>query len=110
MLISPKLVSSVSVPITELLPERRCIIDWCFQMSYDLPYKLSSFYNIPIWPGKHSKKPAKRDLSSFLLGSLNNWSMFDKYNTSRYEGRHPSDFTAGELYQSIEDFLVRLVV
>lgn len=91
----------------ELLPDRRCIIDWCFQMSYDLPYKLSSFYNIPIWPGKHSPKTRKRDLNSIVLESLNNWSKFEKYNTTIQLGRHPSDFTAGELYQGLEDFLVR---
>ncbi|KNC21724.1 hypothetical protein FF38_03978 [Lucilia cuprina] len=100
------LVSSVSVPILELLPDRRCIVDWCFQMSYDLPYKLSSFYNIPIWPGKHGTKTRKRDINSFMLDPFNSWSIFEKYNTTKNQGRHPSDFTAGELYQSIEDFLV----
>ncbi|KAM7364092.1 uncharacterized protein ACRADG_000743 [Cochliomyia hominivorax] len=100
------LVSSVSVPIMELLPDRRCIVDWCFQMTYELPYKLSSFYNIPIWPGKHSPKTRKRDTNSVFLDSLNNWYIFEKYNINKYKGLHPSDFTAEELYKSIEDFLV----
>uniref|UniRef100_A0A1B0GDQ6 Uncharacterized protein n=1 Tax=Glossina morsitans morsitans TaxID=37546 RepID=A0A1B0GDQ6_GLOMM len=96
------LIASVSVPITELFPERRLFIDWCFQMSYDLPHSLSSFYNVPIWPNRQNSKHQKRE-SSFLNQTL--WSPWEKYNALTFTKRHPSDFTANELYQGIEDIL-----
>ncbi|XP_005188037.1 uncharacterized protein LOC101887415 [Musca domestica] len=103
------LVASVSVPVTEYLPERRFIVDWCFQMSYDMPYQLSSFYNIPIWPGKHSPiKGRKRSIVPSNAWSLeHHWNSIGALDNSTAVGRrHPSDFTAGELYRSIEDLLV----
>ncbi|XP_073820058.1 uncharacterized protein [Musca autumnalis] len=104
------LVASVSVPVTEYLPERRILIDWCFQMSYDLPYQLSSFYNIPIWPGKHSPiKSRKRSIGTNISWPIeNHWKAIEKlHNTTSIDySRHPSDFTAGELYQSIEELLI----
>ncbi|XP_061400296.1 uncharacterized protein LOC133336019 [Musca vetustissima] len=103
------LVASVSVPVTEYLPDRRVIIDWCFQMAYDLPYQLSSFYNIPIWPGKHSPvKNPKRSIANDNVSSIgNHWHSIEAINnTTTFGSRHPSDFTAGELYRSIEDLLV----
>ncbi|KAL9887750.1 uncharacterized protein ACN2A1_009852 isoform 1-T1 [Glossina fuscipes fuscipes] len=95
-------IASVSVPITELLPERSLFIDWCFQMSYDLPHSLSSFYNVPIWPSKQNSKHQKRE-SSFRNQTL--WSPWEKYNMLTFTKRHPNDFTANELYQGIEDIM-----
>ncbi|XP_075144979.1 uncharacterized protein LOC142220017 [Haematobia irritans] len=100
------LVASVSVPVTEFFPERRILIDWCFQMGYDMPHQLSSFYNIPIWPGKHSPKYRRRSIISDPWPENNHWKSLEAYNTSSSLGMHPSDFSAGELYQSLEDLLV----
>uniref|UniRef100_A0A1A9WLQ2 Uncharacterized protein n=1 Tax=Glossina brevipalpis TaxID=37001 RepID=A0A1A9WLQ2_9MUSC len=93
------LIASISVPITELLPERSFFIDWCFQMSYDLPHSLSSFYNTPIWPDRKKSKHQKRETN------VMNQTLWDKYNTITFAKRHPSDFTIEELYQGIENIL-----
>ncbi|XP_030572163.1 uncharacterized protein LOC115770866 [Drosophila novamexicana] len=93
------LTSSVSVPIAEFYPERRILIDWCFAISYDLPSDLSSFYSIPIWPG-FANYQTKRELPRTDNNEL---SLYAKYGYNALTQTHPKDFSAGELYASIED-------
>ncbi|XP_037942799.1 uncharacterized protein LOC119675665 [Teleopsis dalmanni] len=97
------LTASVSVPVTELLPERKLIIDWCFNMGYDLPYTVAQFYNIPIWPGFQNPK-SKREIQEKSVTKLQK--LYGKYDKKTDANRHPNDFSAGELYQGIEDYLV----
>lgn len=98
-----QLTSSVSVPIEELFPERRLIFDWCFQMNYDLPNNPKSFYTVPIWP---SKNVGKRDLAANEPNATQ-ISLYEKYDRKTDANRHVNDFSAGELYQGIEDLFVR---
>ncbi|XP_013110044.2 uncharacterized protein LOC106088882 [Stomoxys calcitrans] len=71
-----------------------------------MPYQLSSFYNIPIWPGKHSPINRKRSLPSHPWPEPKHWKALAHYNATFSGGMHPSDFSAGELYQSLEDLLL----
>ncbi|KAH8414055.1 hypothetical protein KR222_003773, partial [Zaprionus bogoriensis] len=96
-----KLTSSVSVPIAEFYPERRILIDWCFAVSYDLPYNLTSFYSIPIWPG-FANYQTKRELPR---NEHSRPSFYAKYGYNELTQTHPKDFSAGELYMAIEDAL-----
>ncbi|KAL7730878.1 hypothetical protein ACLKA6_003632 [Drosophila palustris] len=95
------LTSSVSVPVAEFFPERRILVDWCFAISYDLPHNLSSFYSIPIWPGFANYK-AKREVPRI---DHNDVSFYAKYGYDASTQTHPKDFSAGELYATIEDTL-----
>ncbi|XP_017873065.1 PREDICTED: uncharacterized protein LOC108620644 [Drosophila arizonae] len=95
------LTSSVSVPVTEFYPERRILVDWCFAISYNLPFNLSSFYSIPIWPGfanYHTKREVPRTLPNELQ-------LYEKYGYNALTQIHPKDLSAGQLYSSIEDAL-----
>lgn len=87
------------MPIAEFYPERRILIDWCFAISYDLPSDLSSFYSIPIWPG-FANYQTKRELPRTDNNEL---SLYAKYGYNALTQTHPKDFSAGELYASIED-------
>ncbi|EDV92523.1 uncharacterized protein LOC6564108 [Drosophila grimshawi] len=95
------LTSSISVPVAEFFPERRILVDWCFAISYDLPHNLSSFYSIPIWPGFANYK-TKRELAR---NDYNDRKIYEKYGYNSLIQTHPKDFSAGELYASIEDAL-----
>ncbi|XP_034114823.1 uncharacterized protein LOC117574895 [Drosophila albomicans] len=95
------LTYSVSVPVAEYYPERRILIDWCFAVSYSLPYNLTSFYSIPIWPGFANYK-TKRDV---LQTDETDVSFYTKYGYNTNAATHPKDFSAGQLYAAIEDSL-----
>ncbi|XP_026845454.1 uncharacterized protein LOC113566005 [Drosophila persimilis] len=95
------LTLSVSTPIAELYPERRILIDWCFAISYNYPYKLSEFYSIPIWPGFANNK-AKRHVPQLEETDAN---FYTKYGHDVLSGIHPKDFSAAELYAFLEDTL-----
>ncbi|KAH8336355.1 uncharacterized protein [Drosophila kikkawai] len=93
-----QITSSLSVPV--VIPDRKLFWDWGLQMNYALPAQPSSFYAATIWPDEFSRR-GKRQLRN---------------ETAKYlpaEGRrgvtsmHPSDFTAGELYESLESMLAR---
>ena len=99
------MVASVSVPVTEYLPDRRIIMDWCFNTQFNFPSKLSSFYSVPIWPVKKTK----RQVNS-LFNDTEIQTQHQKYTSSLRANKHPRDFTAGELYQNIEDFLSRYLL
>ncbi|XP_023161869.2 uncharacterized protein LOC111593383 [Drosophila hydei] len=95
------LTSSVSIPVAEYYPERRILVDWCFAIAYDLPFNLSSFYSVPIWPGfanYHTKREVPRI-------SHNDIGLYEKYGYNALAQMHPKDLSAGELYASIEDAL-----
>ncbi|KAM8705710.1 hypothetical protein ACLKA7_010070 [Drosophila subpalustris] len=80
----PGLTSSVSVPVAEFFPERRILVD-C----------------IPIWPGFANYK-AKREVPRT---AHNDVSFYAKYGYDASTQTHPKDFSAGELYATIEDTL-----
>lgn len=75
-------MGSVSVPITDLPPDRKVSFDWGIQMNYDMPFNVSSFYMVPIWATNGSR--------SLLI------------NSPRV---HKYDFTARELYEGLENML-----
>lgn len=92
-----QITAAVSVPL-ELSHDRKFFCDWGFQQNYNLPWNSSNFYNIPIWPGlKDGKVRSRRDLFEDIES---------KYGVGK-NGIHPSDFTAGELYEALENQLVR---
>lgn len=97
MLVYHQITAAFSVPI-ELSHDRKFFFDWGFQQNYDLPWNSSNFYNIPIWPGlKDGKFRQRRDQFENIK---------TKYGAGE-SGVHPNDFTAGELYEALENLLVR---
>ncbi|TDG52207.1 hypothetical protein AWZ03_001488 [Drosophila navojoa] len=89
-----QLTSSMSVPID--LPNRRVFMDLGFQMNYNLPFDLLSFYNPTIWPNAYERR---RRRESYNFTSAANEVVVAE------SGIHPKDFTAGELYAGIERLL-----
>ncbi|XP_030376317.1 uncharacterized protein LOC115625417 [Scaptodrosophila lebanonensis] len=102
---SMSLTSSVSIPVHAFYPDRRILIDWCFSVGYDLPNSLSSFYNIPIWPGFANLPQTQAQTKRELPRNKTEFEMYAKYGRDGLAQMHPQDFSAGELYEAIEDFL-----
>ncbi|XP_022211676.2 uncharacterized protein LOC111066990 [Drosophila obscura] len=87
-----QITSSISIPLD--LPTRtKVFMDLGFQMNYNLPNLLSSFYNSTIWADELSRRH-KRQLDNRIEAGLGVESAL-----------HPSDFTAGELYEGLEHML-----
>ncbi|XP_067619953.1 uncharacterized protein [Eurosta solidaginis] len=103
-----QLTASISVPVVDLAPNRKINWDWGLQMNYNLPYNLASFYNVPIWP-KNKRNIENEHARRFDRGSAKYWENFgsnETVTTSTDDGsRHRFDFTAGELYRSLERLL-----
>ncbi|XP_016944497.4 uncharacterized protein [Drosophila suzukii] len=89
-----QVTSSLSVPV--VIPDRKLFWDWGIQMNYALPAQPSSFYAATIWPDEFSRR-GRRHLRNETA----------KYLPGGVSTIHPSDFTAGELYESLENMLVR---
>lgn len=86
--------------------------DWGFQMNYDLPVNLGQFFNAPIWGEAFDDYRKRRDLLEAQYPDNQNnktvWENSEKYYADDLNsGKHPSDFTAGELYHSLENLLLR---
>lgn len=77
-------------------------------MNYDLPFNLKQFYNAPIWPDKFDERK-RRGIEFQTESNVTSWHNSElKYENAEVgSGKHPSDFTAGELYHSFENLLVR---
>lgn len=89
-----QVTASLSVPI--VLPYRKLFWDWGLQMNYDVPSKPSSFYDATIWADEFARRD-KRQLRNET----------QKYLNPMLGNMHPGDFTAGELYESVESMLTR---
>lgn len=89
-----QVTASLSVPI--VLPYRKLFWDWGLQMNYDVPSKPSSFYDATIWADEFARRD-KRQLRNET----------QKYVNPMLGSLHPGDFTAGELYESVESMLTR---
>ncbi|XP_029409133.2 uncharacterized protein LOC115066652 [Bactrocera dorsalis] len=107
-----QITGSISYPIIGLPMHRSFYFDWGFQMNYDFPYNLASFYNAPIW------KLEKRDVNNDRSRDPRDFSKlnFHGVETLEYHGlfknwldaskdRHFFDFTAGELYNALESLI-----
>ncbi|XP_030572164.1 uncharacterized protein LOC115770867 [Drosophila novamexicana] len=89
-----QVTAALSVPI--VIPQRKLFWDWGLQMNYAMPSKPSSFYAAAIWPdefARRDKRQLRNETQKYMPVDLNNM--------------HPSDLTAGELYMSIENMLIR---
>ncbi|KAH8414080.1 hypothetical protein KR222_005307 [Zaprionus bogoriensis] len=87
-----QITSSMSVPID--IPDRRKVfMDLGFQMNYNLPFDLASFYNPTIWSNALERR-SRRNPYNFTGEA--------KQLLEIENGVHPSDFTAGELYAGLE--------
>lgn len=80
-------------------------------MNYDLPSDLSSFYNAPIWKldKRDTNNPEARAFSEVNLNNLETLpydSIFKNWLDPSND-RHFFDFTAGELYSSLESLIER---
>ncbi|XP_064554700.1 uncharacterized protein LOC135439813 [Drosophila montana] len=89
-----QLTTSMSVPI-DIPDARKVFMDLGFQMNYNLPYDLASFYNSTIWSNELERR--KRNLNNLTSTAM------DLLEAER--GVHPRDFTAGELYMGMEGIL-----
>ena len=79
-------------------------------MNYDLPFNVKQFYNAPIWPAKFEKRK-RRTIEAQKQNNTTVWH-FDhlKYHNeddAHVDMKHSNDFTAGELYHSFENLLIR---
>ncbi|XP_026839946.1 uncharacterized protein LOC6592129 [Drosophila persimilis] len=90
-----QVTSSLSVPV--VIPDRKLFWDWGLQMNYAFPNKPASFYAATIWPDEFSRR-GKRHVRNETTKYMPHGSTTDM---------HPSDFTAGELYESLESMLSR---
>ena len=78
-------------------------------MNYDLPFNVKQFYNAPIWPDKFDDRK-RRAIEAQKQNSTTVWhSDHLKYHNANAHGnmKHSNDFTAGELYHSFENLLLR---
>ncbi|ALC47291.1 CG13613 [Drosophila busckii] len=82
-----QLTSSMSVPMD--LPKRVVFMDLGFQMNYNLPFELASFYNPAIWANAYERRHKRQSLN--YTAATTNW--------------QPNDYTAGELYAALEQQL-----
>ncbi|XP_016952318.1 uncharacterized protein LOC108026126 [Drosophila biarmipes] len=89
-----QVTSSLSVPV--VIPDRKLFWDWGLQINYALPAQPSSFYAATIWQDEFSRR-GRRHLRNETA----------KYLPEGVATIHPSDFTAAELYESLENMLVR---
>ncbi|XP_075144828.1 uncharacterized protein LOC142219937 [Haematobia irritans] len=100
-----QITALVSAPIE--IPGRKIYWDWGIQMNYDLPYNVEKLANLPIWGDRRRRELNELDKQQ-TIGNQSWWQIVDKY-TNGAEGvqtnKHPSDFTAGELYYDLENIL-----
>ncbi|XP_016988005.1 uncharacterized protein LOC108050716 [Drosophila rhopaloa] len=89
-----QITSSISIP-ADLNTRTKVFIDMGFQMNYNLPATVSSFYNATIWADELSRRQKRRSGNS-LDGNL---------QQDLEGGMHPGDFTAGQLYAGLEHML-----
>ncbi|EDW83400.2 uncharacterized protein Dwil_GK22826 [Drosophila willistoni] len=92
-----QVTSSLSVPV--VIPGRKLFWDWGLQMNYAFPAKPSAFYAATIWPDEFSRRQ-RRHL-------INETSKYTPSSSISSSTMHPSDFTAGELYENLENMLTR---
>ncbi|XP_017084006.1 uncharacterized protein LOC108116576 [Drosophila eugracilis] len=90
-----QVTSSISIP-ADLNVRTKVFIDLGFQMNYNLPYALSSFYNTSIWADELARRE-KRQLDNNYYTNLQQIEL--------ESGLHPADFTAGQLYAGLEKVL-----
>ncbi|XP_017477299.1 PREDICTED: uncharacterized protein LOC108367216 [Rhagoletis zephyria] len=90
-----QIIASISIPIADLPPKRKVFWDWGLQMNHVMPYDAASFYNVPIW------STMKRDAENVGSRRVNDNQTFTAW-IDALGNRHIFDFTAGELYRSIE--------
>lgn len=90
-----QLTSSMSVPI-DIPDARKVFMDLGFQMNYNLPFDLLSFYNPTIWSNALERRGRR---STYNITGMARQLLEDE------SGIHPSDFTAGELYAGLENRL-----
>ncbi|KAH8414057.1 hypothetical protein KR222_003771 [Zaprionus bogoriensis] len=91
-----QITAALSVPV--VIPQRKLFWDWGIQMNYNMPSKPSSFYAASIWPdefARRDRRQLRNETQKYLSGPLADHHM------------HPSDLTAGELYESLESMLSR---
>ncbi|XP_017874370.1 PREDICTED: uncharacterized protein LOC108621507 [Drosophila arizonae] len=89
-----QITAALSVPV--VLPPRKIFWDWGVQVNYELPSNPAKFYAAQIWEDQFARR-AKRHLHNET----------QKYMPAAWTNMHPNDLTAGELYESIENMLVR---
>ncbi|XP_034112295.1 uncharacterized protein LOC117573300 [Drosophila albomicans] len=86
-----QLTSSMSVPI-DIPDARKVFMDLGFQMNYNMPYDVASFYNPTIWSNALERRRRHTDGFTGTVKEL----------MEAENGIHPNDFTAGELYTGLE--------
>lgn len=101
----------VSAPVEN--PFRKIYWDWGIQINYDMPFSPKNFINVPIWPNKwedefEGESRRRRELlgDHEAQGNLTWWQIAERYGGNDLH-KHPSDFTAGELYYALENRLIR---
>ncbi|XP_073819314.1 uncharacterized protein [Musca autumnalis] len=96
----------VSAPVEN--PIRKIFWNWGIQSNYDLPFSPQNFINVPLWPNKwevDDRRKRRELLSDHDFQGNQTWGKIaERYGGNDME-KHPSDFTAGELYYSLENLL-----
>ncbi|KAH8363602.1 hypothetical protein KR084_011957 [Drosophila pseudotakahashii] len=86
-----QVTSSISIP-ADLNTRTKVFMDMGFQMNYNLPATVSSFYNATIWADELARRQKRESGNSLDTMDLEG-------------GMHPGDFTAGQLYTGLEHML-----
>ncbi|XP_055387010.1 CAR1 transcription factor-like [Condylostylus longicornis] len=101
-----------SIPLV-LTHKRKSFFDYGVQMNYNMPYSLKEFYNVPIWPRVRRKRRTILYNDNIKNNSilLNNGYEYNDNNNNHLNFNNIklfetlSDFTAGEFYGIIEEYL-----
>lgn len=104
-----QLVPSISVPVfLPFAPERRILMDWCLQMSFELPRNTS---NTLIWPveGRQTDQHPSEQRRDIDFSKYQGQESLSEVSVSSIQ-MHPYDWTAGELYFAIEQLLMRCIL
>ncbi|XP_028899566.1 uncharacterized protein LOC105217753 isoform X2 [Zeugodacus cucurbitae] len=104
------LTVSISYPIIDLSLHRTVLFDWGFQMNYDFPFSPTSFYNAPIWKLEKRDVHNNNDTRSFDKANFNDFEAMEYVGAFKNwlvpsKDKHFFDFTAGELYNALENVI-----
>lgn len=80
--------------------EQRFLMDWCLQISFEIPGNVS---NTIIWP-ENSRDANQHPLNKREVTIFNSYHQQIDYSDFQI---HLYDWTAGELYLAIEELFIR---
>lgn len=81
--------------------EQRFLMDWCLQISFEIPANVS---NSIIWPESDGDDTVQHPFNKREIDISESYQQQVKASNSQM---HPYDWTAAELYTALEELLIR---